>query len=153
MAQVLSRGAAALPGCLLLRFALADAEESQGQIDKATAVYESLLNDLEDKAAAPAAQAGASGAGEEAAAAAAAGTSGAAAMGLTAEQAGLAWVQYMRFARRSLSAVRTACSKLDFQARYQLIMLACNGEQARLAWRICDLIVAASAQCNEQRTS
>ncbi|CAL8466443.1 g5979 [Coccomyxa elongata] len=80
-ASVLSQGRKALPSCLLLHFAAADLEDSRGGTDAARRVYEDLVAGLVPKEeATPEQQAGPQ---------------------LTPELGGLAWIQYMRWARRA----------------------------------------------------
>ena len=54
-ARALARGAAALPGCLLLHFALADALEALGRRDEARGVFEALVTQMEPDPSAAAA--------------------------------------------------------------------------------------------------
>mmetsp|Transcript_30945 Transcript_30945/g.68528 ORF Transcript_30945/g.68528 Transcript_30945/m.68528 type:complete len:867 (+) Transcript_30945:78-2678(+) len=97
--QVLGRAAKALPSCLMLRFALADAEELQGHNEQAKAVYEALVEQLE----------------ADAAAVAAGDASVQPVLELGSEQGALAWVQYMRFLRRTGEAI--AARQLFLRAR------------------------------------
>lgn len=106
---VLTRAQKALPDCVMLRFAHADLEESQGNVDKAKEVYETLAMEMESEPA----QANGLTESTEAAGTAPephapepysseASSSGSGAR-LDAVTGALVWIQYMRFARRSIS--------------------------------------------------
>jgi cleavage stimulation factor subunit 3 len=115
---LLRRGVAALPSCLLLHFALADAEEARGRTDAAKAVYEALVAQLEpDPTAAAAAAAAASQPAPPPA-------GGPLLSPLPEDQAALAWCAYLRFLRRTEDL--TACRRLFVRAR----------RSARCPWRV-----------------
>ena len=80
--EVLKRGAEALPDCLMLHFAAADLEEAAGRKENARAVLQALARFPEAPAAAPGAEAPPV-APEE------------------ANRLAMAWIQYLRFVRRS----------------------------------------------------
>lgn len=103
---MLNRAQAALPGCLLLRFALADLEESQGNTEGAQQVYEALVTDIES----PEGGEGAEGEAPEASS-----SSSTNVLGLSHEHSSLVWIHYMRFARRSVNA--TEARRLFIRAR------------------------------------
>ena len=104
---VLGKARKALPACLAVQLAAADALESGGSAPKAKEIYEALVEHLKPVeeggvAATTAAAAQPDGEGGEAAAAAQQPQQAPpGALGLSAEQGTLAWIQYMRFSRRT----------------------------------------------------
>ncbi|MEW5309147.1 MAG: hypothetical protein WDW38_001054 [Sanguina aurantia] len=79
--QVMVRSQKALPDCLLLRFSHADMEEAAGHMEQASLVYEGLVSAIESE------QAGTDSTERP--------------LDLSVDQAGLVWIQYMRFLRRT----------------------------------------------------
>ena len=172
---VLTKARKALPACLAVQFAAADALEVAGSATKAKEIYETLVEHLrpaeEGGAAGGAAALATAGSGAAAAAAAAAAGDGAGSggassggaaddggaaspggaggaappaaaaasggLGLSAEQGTLAWIQYMRFARRSEGI--TAARKVRRRCRRAV-------QRCRGSWREgCDRRLRAAA--------
>ncbi|GAB4817721.1 hypothetical protein N2152v2_004767 [Parachlorella kessleri] len=117
---VLGKARKALPACLAVQLAAADALESGGSVPKAKEIYEGLVEHLKpvEEGGVAAATAAAQPAGEGGEAAGAAQKPQQAPLGalaLSAEQGTLAWIQYMRFSRRTENIM--AARKVFMRAR------------------------------------
>lgn len=97
---VLGKATKAVPGCLMLRFALADFEESQGHIDKAKQVYEDMAQQMEAEGG-PTVNGGGVDGGAPVPPVPPPAEGAMAPWPFGPELGALVWIQYMRFSRRS----------------------------------------------------